>query len=563
VAALVAVAVLLAVPYPAAARSFAIERFAVSLEVRPDASLVVQEHLTIQFQGHHQGVFRLIPVRELRHGLAQDLRVDDVYVLDDAHAPLRTEVTYPGRYVRIAAWVPGASDTTKTVRVLYRVRQALLAFADHDELYWNVTGDEWSVPIEQAEVRLTLPPGLATDAVRTLAFTGPRGATGADYEEEREAGEITFRTRRPLGPREGLTIVVGWPPGAVRHPAAWQRAWWAVVDNWPLLLPLLTLAGMGLVWRAYGRDPAANRSIKPEYGPPGELTPAEAGTLIDERAEPSDVVAALVDLGVRGYIAVEPVGDGDFRFRRMRSLHDDPQLSPLEVFVLQKVFGEELTLSERHLSELHHNADHVFEPIRDAIYRAMVARRAFPRSPFWIRQGWGALGIAMIFVGGALFVGLEPFAGLRWSLAAGVFASGLIVLGIGQVMPRRTWRGVRLVVHLRGFQEFLERAEKDRLERLPPDTLHRWLPWAIALGVSEQWIHRFQGLPVDAPSWYRVRQPFTLSSYRDDLQRFGRGVQKVLAAGRSDGSGRAGGGRSGFSSGSSGGGRGGGGGGTF
>jgi hypothetical protein len=60
-----------------------------------------------------------------------------------------------------------------------------------------------------------------------------------------------------------------------------------------------------------------------------------------------------------------------------------------------------------------------------------------------------------------------------------------------------------------------------------------------------------------------VRQPFTLSSYRDDLQRFGRGVQKVLAAGRSDGSGRAGGGRSGFSSGSSGGGRGGGGGGTF
>jgi uncharacterized membrane protein len=130
-------------------------------------------------------------------------------------------------------------------------------------------------------------------------------------------------------------------------------------------------------------------------------------------------------------------------------------------------------------------------------------------------------------------------------------------------MPRRTWRGVRLLIHLRGFQEFLQRAEKDRLERLPPDTLHRGLPWAIALGVSEQWIHRYQGMNVDTPSWYRVRQPFTLSAYRDDVQRFGRGVREALAAGGRGGSGRVGGGRSGFSSGSSGGGRGGGGGGTF
>ncbi|MGH7309585.1 MAG: DUF2207 domain-containing protein, partial [Candidatus Rokuibacteriota bacterium] len=343
--ALIALVVLLAVPYPAAARSFTIERFAVSLEVRPDASLAVQEHLTIHFQGHHNGVFRLIPVREVRHGIERDLRVDDVHVLDDAHAPLRTEVTYPGRYVRIQAWVPGAVDTTKTVRILYRVRRALLSFDRHDELYWNVTGDEWAVPITSAEARVTLPPGLADGAVRAQAFTGLRGATGDDYEEDRGPGEITFRTRRSLGPREGLTIAVGWPRGAVAHPAAWQRAWWAAADNWPLLLPLLALVGMGLVWRAYGRDPTAHRSIKPEYGPPAELTPAEAGTLIDERAEPSDVIATLVDLGVRGYIAVEPVGDGDFRFRRLRSLHGDPQLSPLEVFVLQKVFGEELTLS--------------------------------------------------------------------------------------------------------------------------------------------------------------------------------------------------------------------------
>ena len=443
------------------------------------------------------------------------------------------------------------------------MRRALAAFDDHDELYWNVTGDEWTVPIGHAEATVTLPPGLANGAVRTLAFTGARGATGTDYEEEQRPGVVTFRTRRALRPREGLTIVVGWPPGVVQHPSALRRAWWSVVDNWPLVLPLLTLLGMGLVWRAYGRDPAAHRSIRPEYGPPAGLTPAEAGALIDQKAEPSDVIATLVDLGVRGYIAVEPAEDGDFRFRRVRTLAGDPGLSALEVFVLQKVFGEQLTLTERHLSELHRDADYVFAPVRDAIYRAMVVERLVPRSPFWVRQGWGALGVVVILVGGALFAGLERFGTLGWPLPAGVIASGLIVLGIGQVMPRRTWRGVRLLVQLRGFQEFLERAEKDRLERLPPDTLHRWLPWAIALGVSEQWIHRFRELPVAAPSWYRSDTPFTVSTYLRDVQRFGREIREALAAGRRGGGSGSGGGSSGFSGGSSGGGRGGGGGGTF
>jgi uncharacterized membrane protein YgcG len=562
--AIIALALLLALPTSAAARSFTIERFAVALDVLPDATLAVQENLTIRFQGHHNGVFRLIPVREVRQGIELDLRIDDVHVLDDTHTSLRTEVTYPGRYVKIKAWVPGAADATKTIHVLYRVRRALRTFHDHDELYWNVTGDEWEVPITHAEATVTLPPGLADSPTRTLAFTGIRGATGKNYEEERRPGTITFRTRRPLQPREGLTIVVGWPPGAVAHPSALRRAWWTVADNWPLALPLLTLIGMGLVWRAYGRDPASNRSIKPEYQPPTGLTPAEAGTLIDEKAERSDVIATLVDLGVRGYITVEQEPGGDFCFRRARPLAGDPSLSPVEVIVLQKVFGEGLSLTQRHLSELHRDADYVFAPVRDAIYRLMVAQRLFPRSPFWVRQGWGAFGVILIFAGGALFIALDRIGGLGWPLPTGVIASGLIVLGIGRAMPQRTWRGVRLLVQLRGFQEFLERAEKDRLERLPPDTLHRWLPWAIALGVSQQWIQRFQGLNVDAPAWYRGSKPFSLSDYEHDVHRFGHGVGDALNAARRGGGGDGGGGSdSGFSGGSSGGGSGGGGGGTF
>jgi len=131
-------------------------------------------------------------------------------------------------------------------------------------------------------------------------------------------------------------------------------------------------------------------------------------------------------------------------------------------------------------------------------------------------------------------------------------------------MPRKTWAGVQILAKVRGFQEFLERAEKDRLERMPADTLHRWLPWAIALGVTERWIFNFQGLKVAAPAWYHSRGDFSLPTFERDLGAFARRTEEAILTtrrGYSDGNGGGSGG--GFSRGSSGGGMGGGGGGTF
>jgi uncharacterized membrane protein YgcG len=561
--AVIALAVVLVFPAIAAARSFAIERFAVDLDVQPDGSLAVQETLTVTFRGAHNGLYRTIPVHYVRQGLDFALRLDDIHALGEAHQPLRTEVSYPGSYVRIKAWVPGAVDATKTVRILYRVRRGLLTFDDHDELYWNVTGNEWEVPILEAAATVTLPPGLPANSAQVTAYTGPRGFAGTDYQAS--AGDaIRFRTTRPLRPREGLTIVVGWPPGVVARPAAWQQAWWLVLDNWPFALPVTTLLAMGLLWRAYGRDPQADHSIKPEYGPPPDLVPAEGGALLDQKAEPSDVIATLVDLAVRGAIAIEPVDFDDYIFRRVRDLEADTSLTPLERFVLRKVFGEQLSLHDRHLSAMRRDSEYVFAPIRDRIYRTLVEHRLFSSSPFWVRQGWGWIGGILLLAGGALLVTLDQLGPLGLSLAIGVGVSGLIVLAFARVMPRRTWRGAKLLVHLRGFQEFLERAEKDRLERLPPDTLHRLLPWAIALGVTEQWIHRFEGLKVNAPTWYRSAEPFNLTHYRQSLSDFGRrNTEALVASRRGDGGGGGGSGSSGFSGGSSGGGVGGGGGGTF
>jgi hypothetical protein len=568
---LAAAALALAAGVPTASaqqRSFSIDRFAVTVDVQPGASLAVREAITFAFRGAHQGIYRVIPVRYPRGGFEFALRLDGVQVLDEDFRPLRSEVSYSSRYVRIKAWVPGAENRTRTITVAYRVRRGLFRVEDHEELYWNVTGDEWDVPIREAEATVVSPASVPLDEVQSAAYTGYRGIAGTDYTEQRASNLLVFRTSRPLRPREGLTIAVAWPADAIGGPSAWRSAVWFLQDNWPIGLPVLTLALAFLAWWRYGRDPATRLSIKPEYQPPPGLAPAEAGALLSERAQPSDVVATLVDLAVRGYLRIEPLtradGDPDYLIRRLKPILGDPAIRPFELFVLAVIFDTDWTLNMRLLSEIRLDYDNAFPPIRREIYRTMIRRRLFPTSPEHVRSIWRALGITIAVSGAFAYVWPPAWAGSRAAvLALGLGLSGLIVAAVSPFMPKRTWDGARALVRVRGFQDFLERAEKDRLERLPADTLHRWLPWAIALGVTERWIRRFEGLRVDAPAWYAGTGSFSIPEYQRAVSAFSRRTEEAIVTTRRTGAGAGWTGGSGVSRGSAGGGLGGGGGGTF
>jgi hypothetical protein len=519
----------------------------------------VREAITFDFTGSHQRIFRTIPVRYERRGFEFALRIDEVHAFDERVMPLRAEVSRLGRAIHVKAWVPGAVDTTRTVILTYRVRRALMNVDGHEELYWNVTGSEWDVPIRQAEAVVSSPASIPLEQIRSIAYTGPSGTAGADYTEDRADTYLTFRTTRPLRAREGLTLAVGWPPGAIRGPSATRRALWWLGDNWPLALPLLTVAGALTVWRAYGRDPGGARTIKPEYSPPEGLGPAAGGALVTERAEPRDVVATLVDLAVRGYIRIEEIepdfGEKDFVFHRLKPLSGDPGLKPLELYVLSRLFGSDWCVNDRRLSEVRRDYDNVFPTMRDEIYRSMVRDGFFPSSPERVRALWLVSGIALVGVAGwALTSGTERIGAAPLPLALGAGLSGLIVVALSRIMPRKTWRGVQALERVKGFREFLERTSKDELRRLPPDTMHKWLAWAIALGVGERWIHAFDGLPVSQPTWYVSGGGFDLDSFDRSLSRFSSGTEQALLTSRRGG---------GLSGGSSGGGMGGGGGGTF
>lgn len=551
----------------AAQRSLEIRRFDAQITVSPDASIEVTETIEANFIGSWNGIFRKVPVQyRTPQGFNWSIRLSLVSATDDQGNSLRTETSREGHSIQYKMWVPGAADAVKTIVLRYRVQNALRFFEEHDELYWNVTGDEWDVPLGMVTAAITLPPRAA--GIRATAFNGVQGATLREAELVESATGVNIRMPRPLEFREGLTAVVGWDKGAVQEPTAGARATSFVATNWPLALPVPLFFAMFGLWRRRGRDPR-RRPIVVRYEPPPGLTAAEAGTLTDERVDMRDITATLVDLAVRGFIRIEETEEKalfglltteDFRLHALKPRSDWSALAPHERLVLEGIFPSAQTSAT--LSDLKDEFYTELPGIRSAIMARLVSGGMFRVRPDKTRTAWivggVAVGVLVGFVGSGIAAGFSltpvPF------LIAGLL-SAIIIMAFGWQMPARTEAGARALEQVLGFEEFLERVEKERYQmaRPTPEMFEKFLPYAMAFGVERQWARAFDGLQVQPPTWYAGvhHGAFSASSFSRSISTMSTQAASTMSSSPRTSSG------SGFSGGSSGGGGGGGGGGGF
>jgi uncharacterized membrane protein YgcG len=501
---------------PAAARSFVLSRFDVELQVLSGGDLLVTETVSPRFEGAWNGIERLIPIEyRTPQGFNYRLLLDRVTVTDEAGTPLKVESSRERHYRNFRIWIPGATDATRTFVLKYRVRNGLKFFEDHDELYWNVTGDEWDVPIEQASVRIILPPQAT--GIRAQAFTGAYGARETAATVEIVGAGVGMTMTRALGFREGLTAVVGWDKGIVAAPTALDQTQTFLVSNWALGIPLLVFIVMYRLWATRGRDPRL-RPITVVYEPPDRLTPAEVGTLVDDSPDTRDLTATVVDLAVRGYLRIAEQkaehlfglwSSTDYRFQRTKPAQEWAILPPYERLLLEALFNGNAT-DDVSLSSLENRFYKSLPPIQDAIFESLQQRRYYAQRPDRVKQAYLIGGIAL---GMLLTVALSALAG-QWGMApmtclwAGVL-SGLIVVGFGRIMPARTLQGTRALEGVLGFEEFLTRVEADRFDRVvkTPELFEKFLPYAMALGVEKNWARAFESIVLTSPVWYQGVDP--------------------------------------------------------
>ncbi len=556
-------------------RSIRIRNFDALLTVYPNGSLDVTEQLTIAFTGQWNGIVRDLSLHHnTAQGRAARLDVTIGYITDAAGERLHVdEESKDNGWTRgLRIWIPGAKDADRQIIIRYRVANAIRFFYGSsnegalDELYWNVTGNSWTMPIDSVHARVVLPDGVAP--TRTAVYTGERGSVAADARIGRDGNIVDFTLLRGLYPNEGMTIGVGWPPGHISsRPSETQEQFAAALQWTPLLIPPLVFFLAFRSWQRRGRDPKEGSYVV-HYEPVDGAAPAELGTLVDNSADMDDITATLVDLAVRGFIRIEEVTEShlfglskstDYILHILRKRSEWTGLKPHEQRYLEALSGAApFDGYQVKVSELQNKFYTSLPKIRDAIYDNLVVSGYYLQRPDKVRAKWIGLAVltAVVLAGLAAlavkmtFVLVSPIA-----LIAAAAISTLIVFIFAQIMPARTVAGARAREAALGFKEFLSRVETERYKKMitSPEMFERFLPFAMAFGVEAKWAKAFEDIYREPPQWYvGGTGPFNASSFSHSISSMSSAAASSMSSSPSS-SGSGGGGSSGGGSGGGGG----------
>jgi uncharacterized membrane protein YgcG len=491
-----------------------LKKFFSEIVITPDGKVDVTENITFRFiGGPWHGIYRDIPVEYAGpNGMNFSLFLDVKSVRDENGEPLKFESSRERQYRKLTIYIPDADNSTRTISINYVVSDALRFFDDHDEFYWNITGDEWPIPIESAGAHIVLPANAS--GIRANAYTGAYHSKGREATVEIVGSGIDVSTTSPLGIHEGLTVAVACDKGVFKEPTAADIFLLYLRSNWPIAIPVFVFIGMFRLWWTKGRDPRL-RPIAAQYEPPDGLTPGEVGTVIDNSVDMRDITASIVDLAVRGYLVIEEqqkdhllglTHSKEYVFHLKKPRTEWTALKPHEQILLDGIFTSGNAGDTVSLSDLHNRFYTNIPPIKSAIFSSLLEKRYYTRNPNSLRVSYIMVGI----VSGILLIWLGLWLAKHSGMAPLAFViagllSGGIICGFGYFMSARTETGARALEGVLGFEDFLNHVEADRFNRMikTPAMFEKFLPFAMALGVEKNWSKAFQGIYTQPPEWYQ------------------------------------------------------------
>lgn len=353
--------------------------------------------------------------------------------------------------------------------------------------------------------------GTMTKEHWASCYTGRQGSRESACRNIPGDNVIEFITKSPLQAGEGLTVAYGWDKGIVSPPSSLNKFLWLInlKQNWVFILPVLSFLFMLFIWMQTGRDPRVREAVTVMYSPPHysnvPLSPAEVGTMVDEKLDPRDITATIVGLAVKGYIKIEETKEEGIIFDKkdyyLKKFKDaDTSLTMFEQQVMLFIFG---SMPGKMISELKNTFYKNIPSLKSSLYKELLRKKYFATNPEHVRVTYSVIAAAAGF--GAAF-GLstllgDTVGGVR-AISAGVL-TGLSVLGFAKFMPAKTREGSAVYMQILGFQEFMNRAEKDQLERMKDQNLFsKFFPYALALDVADNWAKAFEGIYQEPPDWY-------------------------------------------------------------
>jgi uncharacterized membrane protein YgcG len=564
--------------------------YATTIAIDPSGTMHVSETIDYDFGSNaRHGIFRDIPVRfhydDYRDRVYQ---LNDITVTRDGHSE-DFEKSTPDQLIELKV---GRADRTLTGThkyvITYTVTGGLNGFTDHSELYWNVIGEDWQVPIHNATATVTAPATIENAA----CFAGPLNSHTPCTSVAKSGTTATF-SQTELNPREAFTVVVAMPVGAVTNTAPILVQRHGVMSFRPTALTLGVGAGFavvgvliaGLAGWLVGRDrryagflpgltPGYGQSApevrKPLFGappvsvefvPPDNVRPGQVGTLVDERADTIDVVATIVDFAVRKHLRIRELPLGRSKDWELVKLTDgDSKFLPYEQELFAALFNGRDTVR---LSELRNTFATEFNLTKSRLYQDMVAEGWYRASPQTTRNRGRGIGALCLVLSVGITVLLAAFTQVAL-IGIGLIIGSLALLLAANRFPARTGKGSAALARVQGFRLFVATAQADQIRWEEREQIFSaYLPFAMVFGLTERWAQIFGDLGAVQPDgtsglyWYSGSPGWTFLAFSHSFNSFAATTATSIASTPPSASGSSGFGGGGFSGGGGGGGGGG------
>ncbi len=312
------------------------------ITINKDASMIVTETIKVKAAGTdiRHGIYRDFPTTykdSYGNRIVVDMKILGVY-RDGRTEDYHTENLDNGIRIYAGSKSVYLDPGDYTYRIEYKTSRQLGFFDDHDELYWNVTGNGWSFPIESASAVVTLPEGAAASELKYYGYTGRAGSRASDLTAKVSSpSRVYFQSIRPLGEYEGLTIVLEFPKRIVAEPTSAQKLGYFAEDNRSEIIGIIGLFVIlfyyMIVWSRVGKDPEKD-VIFPLYEPPQGLSPSGVRYIKRMGFDNGAFTAAIINMAVKGYLKIKE-DDGKYTLVRLKT--DTSMLSKEEKSIAGKL----------------------------------------------------------------------------------------------------------------------------------------------------------------------------------------------------------------------------------
>ncbi|OIP06638.1 hypothetical protein AUK41_02115 [Candidatus Berkelbacteria bacterium CG2_30_43_20] len=550
--------------------AWSVDDYQSDIIVNTDASLYIKETIKASCPGciDKHGIFRVLPLQytnDHRKHISSPLELQSI--TDETGKPYPF-TTKNNTFNHTLMWKIGDPniDVTgdHTYVIIYRVKNAVRsANPQFDELYWNLSGNFWDIPIDHFTAHITFPKPIAQSNTRINLYSGTQGTKTNTFGSSvwTDPQVLTVSSTDILEPRNGITLSTTFPKGIITPYIPGFREQYA--DYAFLMLPILAFMGMCMLWIRYGKDPKIHAGVVPEFGAPDNLTPMQISMIMTNGSLRKEAITAeIVNLAVQGIIKITQIpkkgifGKEDYELEKLR---DDPQLT-----LSQKDLVDRLFILKVHnkikLSSLVDSFYNDVSKIEDTLHSELFPKKLVPEN----QSAWFVWILVIVF--GSIFA----FSGSFMSLfiygfdirAISIIVTLVILIGFLCIMPKRSTENVTMLFKIKGFRYYMETAEKYRQKFNEKENIfERFLPYAILFGLTGLWVQKMRDIYGEKyiaayhPIWYSGGNfsSFNVTSFTTSMNSISSAVSSASSAPSSSGSGGGG-----FSDGGGGGGGGGG-----